>query len=124
MLGTAFAMRFKNSYMKKMEKTAGEKPGKEAAIRKDNEDAAEKIDIKTDAVNGGLKKDNHDRQPDQKPETEKNKEIKSASENVNENKIKNKPEPNDSKGSGLKSSVEGENRDNPLATDDDGTIVL
>lgn len=107
-----------------MEKTAGEKPGKEAAIRKDNEDAAEKIDIKTDAVNGGLKKENTDRQPEEKPESEKNKQVKSTSENDNENKIKNKTEPNDIKGSGLKSSVEGDNRDNPLPTDDDGTIVL
>lgn len=107
-----------------MEKTAGEKPGKEAAIRKDNEEAAEKIDIKTDAVNGGLKKDHPDHKPKDKLKPTEEKQIKPTSEKGNEATKKTQPEKIESKGAGLKSSVEGENPDSPLAKDDDGKIVL
>ena len=109
--------------MKKMEKTAGEKPGKDDAIRKDNEASAEKIDIKTDAAKEKSLKDTN---PNSSSSIKNEKEIKKIEPLPDpKNKEINDSQPTESeKGSGLRSSAEGQNSNSPLPTDDDGIIVL
>jgi hypothetical protein len=106
--------------MKKMEKTAGEKTGKDEAIRKDSEASAEKIVI-PDPVTDGDKKKEKNAQSEKEAEDKLNqKKTESATPQKDSTSNQTPPE----KGKGLKSAVEGNNKNSPLPTDDDGTIVL
>lgn len=108
--------------MKKMEKTAGEKEGKDAAIRKDSETSAEKIVIPHTSLKGSEQK------RADKSETDEHKIPDIIKKTAGpENDVKDKRGSQNVptvKGKGLKSAVEGKNSDPQLPTDDDGTIVL
>ena len=84
-----------------MEKTAGEKTGKDMAIRKDNEASAEKIVV-----------------PDNPPKesNEKKSEKRETDAEIKNESTKKEPRSETQK--------EKRNADSPLPTDDDGAIVL
>ncbi len=107
--------------MKKMEKTAGEKPGIDAAIRKDSEASAEKIVVPDPVKDTGKNKDgtNESEKEAEDKSNKKDSVYGDPQKNLNSTQVQS-----NEKGKGLKSSVEGNNNNSPLPTDDDGTIVL
>jgi len=107
--------------MKKMEKTAGEKPGKDAAIRKDSENSAEKIVVPDPVKDEDKKKDGKGQPGKESQERAAKKEPNSS---THQNNSTASQVPVEEKGKGLKSAVEGNNNNSPLPTDDDGKIVL
>ncbi len=107
--------------MKKIEKTAGEKPGKDIAIRKDNEASAEKIVVPDNPPAKNNQKKSEKQLSDE--------DVKQENAQTEPRSLKKKETPamqpeTIEKGKGLKSAVEGKNSDSPLPSDDDGNIVL
>ncbi len=107
--------------MKKMEKTAGEKTGKDMAIRKDNEASAEKIVVPDNPPKESNEKKSEKRETDAEI---KNESIKKEPRSETQKEKSTTQTKTTEKGKGLKSAVEGRNADSPLPTDDDGAIVL
>jgi len=107
--------------MKKMEKTAGEKTGKDMAIRKDNEASAEKIVVPDNPPKESNEKKSEKRETDAEI---KNESTKKEPRSETQKEKSTTQTTTTEKGKGLKSAVEGRNADSPLPTDDDGAIVL